>query len=227
MKDMNRRDSEEHLWANEMLPWQVNGSIAPADAVRLSAHLRECADCRRDLDADRELARRLSVAPVVDYAPQASLAKLMRQIDAAAPQRRSRSGFFSRKNVADGVPARSGFVLAFAAQAAALAVLAVTVAWMGWKRETAADYRTLSSAPVIGDAQLQVLFADTATTADVRAALDRVRGHIVDGPSRAGVFRVALLPTAETAGSREQVEAALALLRAEPGVRYVAEIEAP
>jgi anti-sigma factor RsiW len=41
-------DTNTHARATEQIPWYVNGTLAPAEAAALAAHLEECAQCRRD-----------------------------------------------------------------------------------------------------------------------------------------------------------------------------------
>lgn len=201
----------EHQWAQEMLPWHVSGRLAATDKDRFEAHLRGCVHCRADLDIERELARRMSATPVVDYAPQASLARLMQRIDRRA-RKRSWWSFGSRKGAADDRLPR-GILLVFAAQGAALAVLAIAVALLAMRDEPAA-YRTLSAAPVTAIGQLQVRFSDEASTVQMRATLGRLGARIVDGPSRAGVFVVALQDTGTAEAQAER-------LRADPIVLFV------
>jgi anti-sigma factor RsiW len=212
-------DTAEHRWAAEQLPWLVNGRLPDADALRLRAHLSDCAHCRRDLEIEQRLAQKLGAAPVVDYAPQASLAKLMRRLDSPP----ARQPWWHRRR--NKKPAgRSPLALVFALQAAALAALSVTVAWLAFHPAPPPVYHTLSQAPAASAGQIQVVFAETATTADMRASLSRIGGHIVDGPSRAGVFRVALEAPTGAEPVVVNLQAAVALLTEDPAVRYAAAV---
>lgn len=218
---MNRSDAighEEHRWAVQSLPWYVNGTLDESDVARLQAHLKVCAECQRDLHSEQALARRMAASPVVDYAPQASFSRLMRRLETDeqgprfAPTRHPPQRGERRK--------RSRFAVAFALQAA---VLAVSVGWLLLRPAEAPQYRTLSSSPSAVHAQLQVVFVDTATAADIRATLAEVGGHIVEGPSPAGVFLVSLeAQDASGAAMAYDVDAALTVLGEAPDVRYVA-----
>tara|TARA_R110000850_G_scaffold16864_4_gene52279 strand:+ start:7546 stop:8238 length:693 start_codon:yes stop_codon:yes gene_type:complete len=215
---------QEHLWAERMLPWQVNGTLSQADSERLQSHLRVCASCRRDLELESELASRVAVSPVVDYAPQASLARLMKRIDAEA----------QKKPVASDPPGlkrrtqrRASFSMtaALAVQAAALAVIAVTVLWVATRPAPVAEYRTLSAAPATLDARLQVVFTDTSTAEQIRSTLSSIGGHIVDGPSRAGVFLIEIESAGTPPEAAEQaLQNAEKQLAGNPLVRYVAQV---
>lgn len=216
MKPSTKPFEREHQWARQTLPFLVNETLPEYEAQRLRSHLRLCADCRRELEQERALARRIAVDPVVEYTPQASLAQLTQRIDAA--QERASGWRRWLRPRADG-GRRSALVFVLAAQAAALAALALVLSWQSFRQEPAA-YRTLASAPATPGAHLQVVFTDAVTAADMRAILARVRGRIVSGPSRAGVFLVAIEAPGADAGA--ELDAAARVLAGEPGVRYVA-----
>lgn len=229
MNPSAQRMAEEHRWAAQALPWKINGSMGEADAARLAEHMLRCAECRRDLEIEQGLALRMAAAPVADVAPQASLARMMQRLDQAP---RARAAWWRRAsrhwNDATRAKAkgRSGFALAFAMQAAALAGLGVTVGYLVQRPAPSQEYRTLSTASPVA-AQLQLVFDEAATTQDMREILDKIGGRIVGGPSRAGVFLVSLQGGDSSGVSLQQdVSAAVAVLGAEPAVRYVAPLPA-
>lgn len=199
----------EHAWAESQMPWYVNGRLPLGEHARFEAHLQACEACRADLAAERRLSQQMSAAPVVEYAPQASFARLAARLDSPTVSARRDS----RRRL-------RGPTAVIVAQAATIAVLAVTLAWTAWTRpEAAAPYRTLSRASAgQGHApQLQVRFADQASAADIVALLGRIDGRIVAGPSAARVFQVALPGD----GDPDAVASALARLQADPAVSYV------
>lgn len=231
MKQESDNAREEHDWASLVLPWLVNETLPAADVRRLRAHLQICRECSRDLEIEEGLARRLAAAPVVDYAPQAALARMNQRIDSAQASGSWLASWRRRSNRATG-GRRTIWVVAFAVQAAALVLLAVTVVWQA--QQAPGEYRTLSSSPAQGSPHapaqphLQVVFADAVTAADMRATLARVRGRIVSGPSRAGVFLVTIeSPGVVEAGAMAEIELAARTLAREPGVRFVAVQRAP
>lgn len=208
--------SSEHSWAQQALPWLVNQTLPQADVRRLRAHLQGCGECQQALQTELRLAQKMAAAPVVDYAPQASLAKLMQRIDAepatATPPALPSAG---RPKPAR----RSPMAYAFVAQAAALAVLALSVSWFVFRPGPApeGEYRTLSSTPVALPAHLQVVFSDPLTIGEQRQLLQKIGGRIIDGPSPVGLFLVTL-----EAADPAALDAAAQQLRSLPGVRFVA-----
>lgn len=219
---------DEHRWAAQALPWQVNGTISAADAARLELHLHDCEQCRRDLETEQALARRLAAGAVVDYAPQVGLSRMLQRLDGAPSYAPTRPEWWGRlRRRARGRDGHSTLVRAFALQSAVMAVLGLTVTWQMLRPASPPEYGTLAApaATATAAARLQIVFADDATAGEMRGLLDRVGGRIVSGPSRAGVFLVALREGAPTPDAAERdVQAAVAVLGAEPAVRYVATI---
>jgi hypothetical protein len=71
-----------HDEALALLPWRVNGSLDDAEAARIDEHLRICAACRRESEAERRLYDSIrSDVSSVDHAPQASFEKLWSRIE--------------------------------------------------------------------------------------------------------------------------------------------------
>jgi hypothetical protein len=74
------RDVHDEVLA--LLPWRVNGSLDDAEAARIDEHLRICAACRRESEAERRLYDSIrSDVSSVDHAPQASFEKLWSRIE--------------------------------------------------------------------------------------------------------------------------------------------------
>src|ERR1700688_1247921 len=71
----------EHTRAVEMLTWKINGRLAGADADWLEAHLEACADCRRELAAQRAIRDAIAREPTVEFAPQGSFNRLWARIE--------------------------------------------------------------------------------------------------------------------------------------------------
>ncbi len=208
----------DHDWAQQALPWLVNGTLPRAETLRLQAHFEVCAACRADHAFEQSLAQRLAAVPVVDYAPQASFAKLMQRIDSTPLA--DQSGVLPRARQRR---PRSPWAYAFMAQTAVVAVLMVTLAWLAQSPTVApaAEYRTLSSSALLPrPPHLQVVFGDALSIAEQRAILSRVQGQIIEGPSPVGLFLVALAGPADA--QQASINEVAKVLRATPGVRFVA-----
>lgn len=214
-------DADVHAWAVRTMPWLINGTLQASDRVRLEAHLAGCEACRARLLEERRIARAMTVAPVVDYAPNASFSRLMARIDAEPESWRSRlRRTLGARFASSGAPAwpRGPYVAAIALQSAVIAVLAIALVRVVERPPSGPAageaYATLSATPSVSAAHLAIVFIPQATIADMRAALEAIGGRIVDGPGGAGVFHVAL------DGSLDPAAAAVRL-RAIPAVRLV------
>ena len=90
-----------------------------------------------------------------------------------------------------------------------------------WMAPTGRDggggaYRTLASPPASGGDALDVIFAQSITAAEMQALLDAIDGEIAAGPTDIGRYTVRL----EGRDASARREAALAMLRADPRVRF-------
>ncbi|MGH8530835.1 MAG: zf-HC2 domain-containing protein [Nevskiales bacterium] len=211
---------DEHSWASRTLPWLANNSLAADELLRLKAHLDICAECRDELQWERAVASRITARPVVSLAPQASFARLIQRIDAAETPM-GPAWWRALRQAARPRPKKRHFVFAsaIAAQAAAIAALALALGWIATRPPPEPAYHTLTSpAQVERAAQLQVVFEESVTAAQMQAALAKIKGRIVGGPSPAGVFLVAIDPPAAGAN----LDLAARTLTAQPGVGFVA-----
>lgn len=196
-----------HRGCQALMPWLLNGTLTPAERCKLDAHLRECASCRAELEAQRRITalyREATAAPS-GADGSAALGRLALRLDAeAAPAPRRATPRFGWRLVA---------VLQFGVIAA--------LAWTVWLLRPAVEpadapamYRGLAAAPSHAGGDAIVFFAADASEIDVRRTLRRAGARIVDGPSAAGAYLLRF--EQGTAG------AALAALRSE---RIVVRVE--
>jgi hypothetical protein len=64
-----------------LLPWIANESAAARDVARAEVHLRDCRECKEELEFQRQLRNAIRAEDAVVLAPQTSLQKLMQRID--------------------------------------------------------------------------------------------------------------------------------------------------
>lgn len=178
MADENRmhrpHPNHEHCW--ELIPWVVNGRANDADERAVLAHVADCTECREELDRHRELHRHMRGTDDVIAAPNASLQKLLGQID-AQPAKAYRIK-------------RPWLVAALWLQLVAIATLAGALFRSSAPPEPA--YTTLST-PEVSDrrAALRVVFAPEASLNQINQLLRSVECDIIAGPSEAGVYTLA------------------------------------
>jgi hypothetical protein len=203
----------DHKRAFELLPWLVNGSLAAQERDAVEEHARDCLLCRRELKEQQCLRTSVLNQPTVHISVQRDFDKLLQQID-------------DRPIVASGAARIGGRAWWTPARiAAAGATCAVVFAAMLWIALPANDgvapsaYRTLA-APAIGSSrEIDVVFVDSITSAQIRQVLSEIGGEITAGPSDVGRYTVRLDDRKLTA---DDVSAIAERLAADPRVRFAA-----
>ncbi len=198
-----------HEAAFRAIPWLVNGTLEPAEAARLEAHLVACPACRAEADWQRGLQG--AVAAAADPDPGAGA-------DAAWPRIEARIGAAPRRG-----HARRPRLLrlprwpAFAAGGAAAAALALALGLL------APSYRTLtggdSPTAAAGLVEVRIRPAPGASEARIRAALDAAGIEAAPERSATGLLRVTV-----EGGRRDAV---LDILRSDADILVVAADPAP
>jgi len=196
-----------HSRAFELLPWLVNGSLGAEEREVIEQHARSCLACHREVKEQQRLRAALRVQPVVHLSPQTNFDKLARALDGqpvigAPPIRR--------------LPPLMRFVAV-----AAVALIAVgAVLWLHPTRlDTHGDYQTLSNGGEAPRGELDIVFGQSVTQADMQSLLEQIGAKIEAGPSGVGRYRVRLeRPVATVA----ELDALAAKLGKDPRVRFAA-----
>jgi anti-sigma-K factor RskA len=187
---------DPHETAQRLLPWYVTGTLDAAEHRLVEDHLAHCAECAAELAGEERL--RAEVAALPD-APAGQWEKLRdRALASAASSRRGASWWSA-------LPTGRRIALAAASQAA-LVLLGIGV-YDRLRQPAEGAYHTLS-APEAKGAQggnIIVIFRPDSPEQAFRATIDAVGARLVDGPTAAGAYVLAVPD-----GRRE---AALAMLR--------------
>jgi hypothetical protein len=173
----------------ELLPWYASGALAEEERALVSAHVRACASCQRELATLERVGaavRSEQGEPSFDLSRfDGVLARLPAQ---APPPWRERGAARFRDSLATPwlqtpVWARA----ALAAQVAALLVLSAALV-ASPRRDS---YATAGGECAAG-ACIAVAFAPSAREAEMRELLEREGARIVDGPSSLGLYTLSL-----------------------------------
>jgi anti-sigma factor RsiW len=206
-------DSAEHQAVQLLLPWHGNALLSASETARVEAHVAQCPRCQADLAWQARL-RSASAGVVHAESPSSELDRrwvaLRQQLvsaDAAAAHTQRRS---PRWVMSLGWP----FVLS--AQAALLLAFALVAGWPPLSPQ-ADSYRGLGAGPVNTTANAIIVFAASATEAQIRAALRAGDARLVGGPTVSDAYLLQL---------RTNDRATLAKLRGQPGVLRVESLEA-
>jgi hypothetical protein len=189
--------SHEHCW--ELIPWVVNGRAGDAEQRAVLTHAETCTECRDELQRHRTLHSHMRGNDDVIPAPNASLQRLLAQID-EQPAVDSRQG------------RRPWLIAALWLQLVAIAALAGAL----FTSVLQPEYTTLSTpTPVVSDprAAVRVVFAPEASLSRINALLRQVDANIIAGPSEAGVYTL-------SAPTGKDVQPVILTLRAHPEVLF-------
>jgi hypothetical protein len=193
-----------HARAFELLPWLVNGSLRLAERDAVEAHARDCLVCRRELKEQQQLRAALRSQPAVHISAQSDFEKLSRRLGEPAKR-----------------PSAWQPLMRFAAVAGIGVALVAALVWMPPKIDND-NYSTLATqrAPA-GD--IDIVFVQSITAADMHAVLDEIGAKIAAGPSDVGRYTVRLQHTHDDAA----IAALLERLHNDPRVRFAGRTLAP
>jgi len=232
MRELEEREEERHAIAL-LLPWYLTGTLTDEERQQVDQHLAECGACRRELEELSQLRVEVQAAHAAQpgLAPDLFARVLARiKLAEAAKGRVQQAPAPTGLRWWDQVEAwlRTLFTPRWAPVLATslIVIQLVTIAGLVGVlyREQQERFGTLTgptieqSGPV---ALLRVTFQERAPEGEVRALLQEIGGRIVDGPSTAGFYLVAV-PAAEPA----DLEKVITTLRARPDlIRFTERIE--
>jgi len=204
---------QDHMDAQQLLPWLANGTLADPERTRVQAHLEACAECRAELSLLHTL-RGAGEGGVPGCDVDGALARLMPQLDAPAvlpapsatgnPATVPRT-WRNRLAANDRHWLRTGVALQFCVIVALGILLAKSPAA---PESRSGDYRVLAATPAARTG-LVVSFTPDTPERELRRILHASGARVVGGPTATGVW---LLETEAAPAS------VLTRLRAEPAV---------
>ncbi len=190
------------LW---LLPWHVTDTLDAADGERVGRHLAGCARCRAELARERALATAVHTA---EPGAGDGWVGMSARLDRAEPGPRHRARAWARRS---GVPgSQHTWRWIAGAQFAALLVLGT---WVALPPQRAPAYRALGDASQVRAGNALVMFRPETSEAALRRLLAGADARLVDGPTAAGAYVIAL-PGDGTALTRLRAQSAVTL--AEP-----------
>ena len=224
---------ELHDRAWELLPWIVNGRLGRDDEPWVARHLDECAECRREIEIQSDIRSALVSEARVEYAPQASLQKLLARIegiDHASPRDPVSNEPFATSaplrrepTVAPASRLPRWLIYTLGAQCAAVAAIAILVGWQTTERFFAPNYQTLSARePAAAGGNLHVVLAPAVTVTEFQSLLELIHARVLAGPSAAHVWTLGVPYSTDT----PQFAALIRNLRSDSRITFVEPVAA-
>jgi putative zinc finger protein/fervidolysin-like protein len=221
MQHLDEQGGRVHQRIWELLPWYANGTLAAAEREKVEAHLAVCPRCQEEEEICRRTAAAVQAVGEVAPSPHpVQLQRMLARIEESEGEERSRAGWWRAMPLRALLAATPGPLrVSLVAQAAVILLLVGLLAWQQLRTQPAApsaDYVTLSDpAPAPAPSlSVRVMFSPQATEQEIRGLLHGIRGQIVAGPSRIGVY------TVEVPADGDPLKVILARLRSEPQVAF-------
>jgi len=176
--------------AHVSLDEYATGALPADEQRRAELHIAGCEECRAELETIRRMHERLRNAYEAEPGPSA---RVRREVMARIARAASPSSRWS-------LPAW--------AQIAAIVLIVLQGGALIRTMSSRAPASQVESRTVAQMTRLRVVFAPTATEAQMRALLESIGARIVDGPDAAGAYRI------EVSGDPKRVADALGAARA-------------
>ncbi len=209
--------------AATLLPWYINGTLAPHERRSVEDHLAACVLCAEELltllKVQAGLRRELASAPEPSAALWQEVRNRMAEPsafpDRSVPSATRTQGRTAWDWLGDllGPALRPGWALAALLLIAVQSALIVNLVARG-PSQRGPEYRTLTGPTISGEpsgtrVRLRVAFVEQAPEQAIRAALGEVRATIVDGPSAAGFYLIEVPLDVEAVRTSEEALRAL------------------
>ena len=230
--------TDPHARAAELIPWSVNGTLAPEEESELQAHLSGCERCRRDRDSQSRLYEAMRAGDSLVFAAEPSFQKLMARI--GAEEELAREGVQALPPAAPGAPAPGMRSAALAAaprqpgrrqqrrgrlwvRSLAAAVVIETLglglgAWSWHSGRAAPTYVTLTSPDSAAGAgpRVRVVFRNGLQMQELESILRGTGTRIIAGPDGPGVYTLSFTGDA----APDSIDRRIAALRSRSGVVF-------
>jgi hypothetical protein len=239
--------SHRQTW--DLIPWIVNGTATTAECERVDEHLRLCADCRDEYAFQSRIHAGMTLESTLECDPQSAFQRWLARIDGEHADDRVVSA--ATVHVTPPVIARrqrlgarrkSGWtryqarVLTAAVIVQSVALVLLGALLLGRVRSADPDprYETLSRVSTsAGTATIRFVPSPSLTVGALQAILADTKVRIVESNQGSSIYGLAPEPGSQSAASDTPAErtakttAALARLRAQPGVLLAEPIAAP
>lgn len=208
-------EPDAHAAVQQLLPWYLTGRLEQAELDAVEAHLAQCAECRAELQAERQW-QLLQPAEASPANVEDDWARMRARIDAEASPPQARAPLPARRRRAWAWPAWPAGARLWAAPGLLSVALLLAIVVTLRPGLAVDEYHALAAPAELG-ATAVVRFKPDATEAQIRQGLKDSGARFVDGPTVSDAYVVRL--------RRDNYTAALDRLRKAPGVALVEALE--
>jgi anti-sigma factor RsiW len=169
-----------HREVIELLPWHANGTLQPGQRQELESHLKDCPECKRELDELRALQS--SVAGAAENVPEPSPFLFTRALARVEEYEREKA----RRRWWQLSPRLAGAVIA--------AQFALILLTGGLLMQRERQFAALSG-PAVGTVsgpRIVLGFQEGVSEQTMRQTIRGLNGNVVAGPSALGLYTVEL-----------------------------------
>ncbi|HKR86581.1 MAG TPA: zf-HC2 domain-containing protein [Phenylobacterium sp.] len=207
------RPLDWHEQTQTLLPWYVSGELDGEELELVEAHLRECAECRAEFRLEHRLGHAVAGMP---FDADLGWVRMRERIAA----QRDRQGLSGVLRGAFSSSARTGWAIA----AQVVLVVGAIGMLLPLTQPAASDhapgapapgYHALGAAPPAPAGDVIVVFRPEAQAQDLSRALRDSSARLVDGPTAAGAYVLAVAPS-ERAAALAKLRASGEVVMAEP-----------
>ena len=203
---MNRNtpaNPDSHEQAQILLPWYVSGRLEGDELAQAEAHLRDCPECRTEFRLERRLEQAVAGLPFdAELGWTAVRGRIVAQDDRAGVAAAIRRALSPGARTGWAIAAQ--FVLVIAAIGALLPL-----------SQPRPRYHALGAAPPTVAGDVLVIFRPEARAQDLSRALRESGARLVDGPTDADAFVLAV-PLHDRSAALTKLRANDAIVMAEP-----------
>ena len=224
---MTQTCSHSDAWL--MLPWLANGRLSGPERTRIEEHVRECAQCAREVALQRQLCEVLTEPERVTYAPGPSFRKLMDRIDGREPvelappmpvavvPRPPRVRALAARGSAAWRPPGLAWAASFLLVVGFAGLSVTTYRWSQPRYVTHTATPAATSAAV-----LHIAFVPSLSISEAGDALRGAGARVVEGPDATGIVGVApVTASTDSAGGSAELRALATRLRTDARVRWI------
>jgi len=194
-----------------LLPWYLNGTLSKSERRQVTTHLAQCADCQAELDELKVLRQQVqAVYKEQENASAQAFRATMANISQLTKQKHSENSYSESASWLHSLDNFLRSVLAprWVPTVVSLVLLAQLGILLFNLRQMPSTEQVSTRSVAPPSSTLRVIFNENASERQIRSALEKVNGQMVNGPMPEGSYIIQIQTTDQTV-----IEGKIAILR--------------